>query len=154
PSEPASSRFPVLVTAVTSAPKALASWTAKLPTPPLAPLIRTVWPGWSSPWWRRPWGAVVAAIGTAAASSNDRLAGLDETKPTGAATEAAKPPEAVARRCAAGLSPGAGAVSGEPAVAVVQEVGVDLVAGLEPGDAAADRLHPPGDVDAEDLVLG
>ena len=41
----------------------------------------------------------------------------------------------------------------EAAVAVVQEIGVDLVAGLEPGDAAADRLHLPGNVDAEDRVF-
>ena len=44
-------------------------------------------------------------------------------------------------------------VFGEAAVAVVQEVGVDLVAGLEPGDAAADRLDLPGDVDAEDPMF-
>jgi hypothetical protein len=44
-------------------------------------------------------------------------------------------------------------VVGKAAVAVVQEVGVDLVAGLEPGGAAAGRLDLPGDVDAQDLVL-
>ena len=76
----------MLVTAVTSAPAALASWTAKLPTPPVAPLIRTVWAGWSSPWRRRPWRAVVAAIGTAAASSNDRVAGFNDITSTGTAT--------------------------------------------------------------------
>jgi hypothetical protein len=30
---------------------------------------------------------------------------------------------------------------------VVEQVGVDLVAGLEPGNAATDRLDLPGDVD-------
>jgi hypothetical protein len=45
-------------------------------------------------------------------------------------------------------------VFGEAAVAVVQEVGIDLVAGLEPGDAAAGRLHLPGDVDARILWFG
>src|SRR6056297_2319933 len=35
----------VLVTAVTWVPRALASWTAKLPTPPEAPTIRVRWPG-------------------------------------------------------------------------------------------------------------
>ena len=76
----------MLVTAVTSAPAALASWTAKLPTPPEAPLIRTCWPGWMSPWRPRPWRAVVATIGTAAASSNDNLAGFDATTSSGTAT--------------------------------------------------------------------
>ena len=33
-----------------------------------------------------------------------------------------------------------------------QILGVDI-AGLEPGDGAADRLHLPGDVDAEDLLF-
>jgi hypothetical protein len=47
-----------------------------------------------------------------------------------------------------------GHVFGEAAVAVVEEVGVDLVAGLEPADPGADRLHLPGDVHTEDLVLG
>jgi hypothetical protein len=37
---------------------------------------------------------------------------------------------------------------------VVQEVGIDLIAGLESGHAAADRLHLPGDVDAVDPWLG
>jgi hypothetical protein len=44
-------------------------------------------------------------------------------------------------------------VFGKAAVAVVQEIGVDLVAGLEPGNAAAGRLHLPGNVDAEDLMF-
>ena len=35
------SRVPVLVTPVTSAPSALAIWTAKVPTPPPAPLMST-----------------------------------------------------------------------------------------------------------------
>jgi hypothetical protein len=45
-------------------------------------------------------------------------------------------------------------VLGEAAVAVVEQVGVDRVAGLEPGNAAAHRLDLPGDVDPEDLLLG
>src|SRR5829696_4632924 len=96
--------FGVLATAVTSAPEDLASWTAKLPTPPEPPLISTCRPGWMGPWRPRPWRAVTAAIGTAA-------------------------------------------------VAMVQKVGIDLVAGREPGDAATDRFDLPGNVDAEDLVF-
>jgi hypothetical protein len=70
------SRFPVLPTPVTSAPRDLAICTAKVPIPPEAPLIRTFCPGCSRPASRRPCRAVVAASGTAAARSNVRLAGL------------------------------------------------------------------------------
>ena len=44
-------------------------------------------------------------------------------------------------------------VFGEGAVAVVQEIRIDLGTRREPGNAAADRLHLPGDVDAQDLVF-
>jgi hypothetical protein len=47
---------------------------------------------------------------------------------------------------------GYGNVFGKAAVAVVQEVGVDVVPRLEPGGVAADRLHLPGDVNAEDFM--
>ena len=67
----------MLVTAVTSAaPRALATWTVKVPTPPPAPLTSTRSPGRSWPWSRSAWSAVHPAAGTAAASSNDRLAGF------------------------------------------------------------------------------
>jgi hypothetical protein len=36
---------------------------------------------------------------------------------------------------------------------VVQEIGIGLVAGLELGNAAADHLYLPGNVDAEDLMF-
>ena len=39
------STLPVLHTPVTSAPNDFAIWTAKVPTPPVAPLIRTFCPG-------------------------------------------------------------------------------------------------------------
>jgi hypothetical protein len=45
-------------------------------------------------------------------------------------------------------------VFGEAPVPVVKEIGIDLIARLEPGDAAAGRLDLPGNVYAEDLVLG
>jgi len=54
---------------------ALAICTAKVPTPPEAPMIRTCWPGWTPPA-RRPCSAVTAASGTAAACSKVRLPGL------------------------------------------------------------------------------
>ena len=76
PIERTSSTFRVLVTPVTSAPKALAICTANVPTPPDAPLMRTFWPGWTWPWSRSSWSAVVAETPTAAACSKVRLAGF------------------------------------------------------------------------------
>src|SRR5512132_3803245 len=66
----------VLHTPVTSAPKALASCTAKLPTPPDAPMITTFCPGLTPPVSRTAWRAANPEIGTAAACSKVRLAGL------------------------------------------------------------------------------
>ena len=120
----------MLVTPVTSESYDLAIWTAKVPMPPEAPLISTCCPAWISPWWRRPWSAVTAAIGTAAASSNDRFAGFNDMTLNWHRNVFRK---------AAGT--------------VIQEVGIDLVAGLELSDAAAHRLHLPGNVTAEDSVL-
>src|ERR1035438_10743766 len=48
------SKFLVLQTPVTSVPKDLAICTAKVPTPPDAPLIRTFCPGLICPLLRRP----------------------------------------------------------------------------------------------------
>src|SRR6266850_4295165 len=76
PIDRAVSTFLVLHTAVTSAPNDLAIWTANVPTPPDAPSTRTLWPRWIRPLSRRPRRAVIAATGTAAASSNDRLVGF------------------------------------------------------------------------------
>src|SRR3954467_9846031 len=70
------SSFAVLHTPVTSAPNALAIWTAKVPTPPDAPTIRTCCPVWTRPWSRTAWRAVSAETGTAAAWSRDSFAGL------------------------------------------------------------------------------
>src|SRR4051795_11476609 len=70
------SSFAVLHTPVTSAPNALAIWTAKVPTPPDAPTIRTCCPVWTRPWSRTAWGAASAETGTAAAWSRDSFAGL------------------------------------------------------------------------------
>ena len=50
-----------------------ASCTAKVPTPPPAPMISTRWPGARRPWSRRPWRAVIAATGMAAATCADLL---------------------------------------------------------------------------------
>ncbi len=66
----------MLVTPVTSAPRALAIWTANEPTPPDAPLMRTLWPGWTLPSSRSSCSAVVADTPTADACSKVRLAGF------------------------------------------------------------------------------
>src|SRR5215471_15884910 len=70
------STFLVLQTPVTLAPNDLASCTANVPTPPAAPLIKTLCPGWMCPLSRRPCNAVSAAAGTEAACSNVTLAGF------------------------------------------------------------------------------
>src|ERR1039457_7086314 len=80
------SKFLVLQTPVTSVPKDLAICTAKVPTPPDAPLIRTFCPGLICPLLRRPCRAVVAAKGTAAASPNDKLTGFKANAFSGAQT--------------------------------------------------------------------
>src|ERR1700691_2680214 len=91
PIDLAISTFLVLHTAVTSAPSSLAIWTANVPTPPEAPSMRTLWPGCIRPQSRRPWSAVIAAMGTAAASSNDRLAGFGANFSSDAHTYSANP---------------------------------------------------------------
>ena len=61
------STFAALHTPVTSPPKDLAIWMAKVPTPPDAPTISTLRPAWTCPWSRTAWRAVRAEMGTAAA---------------------------------------------------------------------------------------
>ena len=76
PTERTSSSWLVLATPVTWPPNALASWTANHPTAPAAPMTRTCWPGWTSPTSRTPWRAANPEIGTTAACSKLRAAGL------------------------------------------------------------------------------
>ena len=104
------STFRVLHTAVTSAPRALASWTAKVPTPPDAPLISTRWPGWTRPLSRRPWRAVRADTGTAAAFPNDSRAGLSASLASAAGTYSARVPSPVPNTA----SPGRKRVTSRP----------------------------------------
>src|SRR5215204_3906815 len=63
PSERIKSSLPVLSTPVTSAPYILVSWTANVPAPPAAPLIRTLCPCWTCPLSRIPCRAMTAACG-------------------------------------------------------------------------------------------
>src|SRR5713101_7959892 len=70
------SKFRVLHTPVTCAPNDLAICTANVPTPPAAPLTRTLLPAKIFPWSRRPCNAVSPATNTDAACSNVTLSGL------------------------------------------------------------------------------
>ena len=63
-------------TPVTSASRTAAIWTAKVPTPPPAPLTSTRCPARTRPTVRMPRRAVTAAIGSAAACSKVRPSGL------------------------------------------------------------------------------
>ena len=76
PTDRTRSSFDVLHTPVTSAPSAFAICTANVPTPPPAPTISTFCPGRTFALSRSAWRAVTPEIGTAAASSNERLSGL------------------------------------------------------------------------------
>ena len=75
PRERTRSTLAVLHTPVTSAPSALAIWTANVPTPPDAPMTSTVWPGCTFAL-RTAWSAVTPEMGAAAACSKERFAGL------------------------------------------------------------------------------
>src|SRR5262249_30019301 len=86
------STFVALQTPVTSAPNALAIGTAKVPTPPAAPLTTTFRPGGIRPLSRRPCKAVNAARGTEAACSNETLSGFTTNLDAGAHTYSAKAP--------------------------------------------------------------
>ena len=92
PIERTSSTLRVLVTPVTSAPNALAICTAKVPTPPDAPLIRTFWPAVTRAESRSSWRAVVADTPTAAACSKLRRAGFGRNWSSGARANSAKAP--------------------------------------------------------------
>src|SRR5215218_980082 len=108
PSERTRSALPPLHTPVTSAPSDLASCTAKLPTPPEAPMTRT-----RCPCWTRPWVAHPLEGGQGGQGDGRRLleAQVGRLRPQGRLRDAGL------------LGEGAG-----------QDVGVHLVAGAEPGD--------------------
>src|SRR4030065_379787 len=74
------STFLVLHTPVTSAPSAFAICTANVPTPPDAPLIRTFCTGRTCPLSRRPWRAVTAGPGAAAAPSHRHVRRLRDDR--------------------------------------------------------------------------
>jgi hypothetical protein len=98
------SRRLVLHTPVTSAPNALASWTAKLPTPPEAPMTTTCWPGWTPPVSRSAWRAANPEMGTAAASSELRLVGFRASWLSGTEADSAKDPSHQPKTAAPGGS--------------------------------------------------
>src|ERR671933_1507443 len=92
PSDRTRSTLRVLHTPVTAAPKALAICTANVPTPPDAPVIRTVCPGCTLAMSRSACRAVKADIGTAAACSMVRLAGFGAKLSAGAHAYSARVP--------------------------------------------------------------
>ena len=104
PSERTRSTLAVLQTPVTSAPEALAIWTAKVPTPPDAPMIRTCWPGCTFAL-RTAWSAVDPEIGTAAACSKERFAGFAASMLGLARAYSAKDPSHVPYTSSPGLNP-------------------------------------------------
>src|SRR5215210_7203655 len=92
PTDRTSSMLRVLHTPVTSAPNAVAICTAKLPTPPAAPLISTRCPARTLPTSRMARRAVCPAIVTAAACSKVSLAGLGTTRSASARAYSANEP--------------------------------------------------------------
>src|SRR6267142_6037525 len=102
--EPTISTFLLLHTPVTSAPHDLAICTANVPMPPAAPLIRTRFPGWIRPALRRPCSAVSPASGTAAASSNETLAGFATKDDSEAHAYSARDPRHSPRTSSPGLN--------------------------------------------------
>src|SRR6185369_3921009 len=83
------SSLPVLSTPVTYAPRRLASWIAKEPEPPPAPLIRTRCPG---PAPLVPCCAITPACGIVDASAKVNSAGLRASTDSAAIAYSAKPP--------------------------------------------------------------
>ena len=128
PSEVTSSTPWLLHTPVTSAPSALAICTANVPTPPPAPLISTVIPGWTFPFGSA-CNAVTPACGAAAACSKVRFAGFGTIRVSGATTYSG--------------------CSALPAMSCATSSARSL-ADSKAGHAAADRLNAPGEVPAWD----
>src|SRR5215210_1561343 len=126
PIERTISTFWVLQTPVTYAPNALAICTAKVPTPPEAPMINTSCSGVTRPWSRTACRAVKPVTGTAAACSKLRFSGFG-----------------------AKLVLPSACVLGERSPADAEH----LVAGPEGAHVFAERLHDPCHVRADDRVL-
>ncbi len=80
--------------AMTRPPSSRASWTAKLPMPPDAPVTRTTWPATRPPSTTRLVQPVSPASGTAAPSTNERFSGSGSSWPAGTAARVAWPPPA------------------------------------------------------------
>ena len=117
----------MLHTPVTWAPNAFAICTANDPTAPPAPMISTFCPGCTSPLSRSAWRAAKQEVGTVAACSKVRFAGLGAI-----------------------LSVPSGGVLGEGAGGDAEH----LIARLEPRDILADLLDATRRIDAPDPGLG
>ena len=126
PSDRTRSTLRVLQTPVTSAPNALAIWTAKEPTPPEAPVTSTVWPGRTCAMSRNACKAVMADVGTGCRLHDGQVGGHGHE---------------VVRRDAGVLRERS---SGAPAE--------HLIARLQISDVLADGCHHTGEVPAGDAV--
>src|SRR5438067_2593709 len=104
PIDRTSSRFRVLVTAVTCPPSAFAIWTANVPTPPPAPWMRTRVPGVTWPRSRSPCSAVRAATPIAPACANDSCGGFGTRRSSLAIANSANVPRAVPKTASPGRS--------------------------------------------------
>src|SRR5208283_598471 len=103
------STFLVLHTPVTAAPNDLAICTANVPTPPAAPLIKTLTPGCIRPFSpnppsRRPCNAVRPATETAPACSNVMLRGFMANDVSGVHPYSAKAPRHAPNTSSPGLN--------------------------------------------------
>src|SRR5690348_7286644 len=96
--------FRELHTPVTSAPNDLAICTAKVPTPPDAPLIRTFWPGWTFARSRRACRAVRAATGKEAACWNVNWLGILANARSNGQAYSAREPRQVPNASSPGLN--------------------------------------------------
>src|SRR5215472_18011571 len=99
------STFLVLHTPVTSAPNDLAICTAKVPTPPAAPLIKTFCPGRICALSPKACNAVSDARGTEAACSNVTLSGFLTNADSETHTYSANVPRHRPNTASPGLNP-------------------------------------------------
>ena len=105
-----------------SIPMDLAIWTAYVPTPPEAPLMRTRCPARTCPRSRMTLRAVKAETPTAAACSKEKSAGLGRTLPAGVLMYSAKAPSPQPKTS----SPGATCVTPAPTASTTPAMSVPL----------------------------
>ncbi len=121
PSSRARSKFRVDAVAITDAPRPRASCTARWPTPPAAPWIRTRWPDASSPWSKSACQALSAARGSAAAWTWSSERGFGAMNTVGRTTKSAAAPSRSKPVSAYTASPTVTSPTSGPVVATTPE---------------------------------